>query len=168
MLPVEPSSLQEGAAPALTGVGDSGCYSEGKRVVCLINGVAHLRGPGPPSTGPRPLPPAGSSPSALQEPLLGLCGQVWEGGPAWQLALSTVPRGLLLSARSVLSSEITAIVPGLCLQVLWPRLCPAWSIVASFHLDWLPMWRRTSTTSGPYPGPSPAVSPTTPWSSVHP
>lgn len=159
--------MQEGAAPALTGVGDSRC-SEGERVVCLINGAAHIPGPGPPLTGPRPLPPAGSSASALREPLLGLCGQVWQGGPAWQLALSTVPRALLLSSHSVLSSEITAIVPGLCLQGLWPRLGRAWSIVASFHLDWLPMWRRTSTTSRLYPGPSPAVSPTAPWSPVHP
>lgn len=47
---------------------------------------------------------------------------------------------------SFLPSEITPIVPDLCIQVLWPSRSPAWSVVATFHLNWLPKWRGTRTT----------------------
>ena len=50
-----------------------------------------------------------------------------------------------------LPSEIIPIVPDFCIRVLWPSLSPAWSVVARFHLYWLPKWRGTRTTQRTLP-----------------
>lgn len=95
----------------------------------------------------------------------GRCGR--EGQPgSWHRAPS--PESPPQLPFSFLSSEVTPIVPGLSIQVLWPSLCPSRSMVARFHLDWLPKWRRMSTTSGLCLRPSLAVSPTAPWPPFHP
>lgn len=73
---------------------------------------------------------------------LGRCGRRG-GGIGWRQR--TVPRAISPSAAP-LSPFLRSnpVVPDVRIQVVWPRLSPAWSKAARFHLHQLPKQRGTS------------------------